>query len=159
MRLYHGTASTYLPAIESSGLAYTPSSAAKLASLTSYQWGDQEREDAKFQIQGLYLTADKATAEKFARLKANYLKARPGSLVWENPSYHGSQIGGWKTKDAQPPVAGAKPVVLELEIPDTFPLHDDEASGSATRAAYWTTSTIPASAIVKIDKVPALKNL
>jgi hypothetical protein len=140
MLLYHGTASTYLPSIQKNGLK--PSKTRIFQVETSY--GDRVPPTHP----GVYLSTSRETAEAFAILRASYLNALPGQKV-NFPLYQGF----YRSEDAPAPLGNAKPILLEIQIDDFSTLHVDE--DAASMEAYWHPGSIPASAIVKVDKLDA----
>lgn len=134
MILYHGTASTYLPSIEKYGLVPKPSHNFKVRNRFG-QGVPYHR--------AVYLTTSRETAENFATLRASYLNALPGERL------HFAPATFYKALDGPKPIGNAKPIVLEVNVPEDFELREDEQALSLE--AFWHPGTIPPSAIVKVD--------
>ena len=147
MIMYHGTASTYLPSIEAYGLKPQPSKNFKVINTEDYGVIPKTEH-------AVYLTTSRNTAEKFARLRASYLTAQPGHLVAEYPKdiFVGrTQLVYYKSPHGPKAIAGAKPVIIEVNVPQNIAtkLNDDEDAPSME--AFWYPGIIPPSAIVKVD--------
>jgi len=139
MRLYHGTASTYLPSIEKVGLVPTTPDRVFDIEVDSGA-GNPYTEHA------VYLTTDLNVAKMFAELRAAYLRATPGAHISE--AYGGMF---WKAPTAPKPVSDANPIVLALDVPENIAakLHRDDASPDQYQA-FWYPGIIPATAIKDI---------
>lgn len=147
MIMYHGTASTYLPSIEKLGLIPSPQNSFKVLDPESLAPNPPTE-------LAVYLTDSKEIAEKFARLRASYLRAKPGHIVAEHPKdLDAIQMVFYKDPHGPAPAPNAKPVVLSVDVPQDVArgLNDDEYTQSFDGGAFWYPGTIPPSAIVKID--------
>jgi hypothetical protein len=147
MILYHGTATPYLPSIILSGLKPQPGKNFKVIDV------DSLTANAPTEL-GVYLTDSREIAEKFARLRASYLKAKPRHIVAEYPNRHDiSQMVYYKSPSGPAPIVDAKPIVLEVQVsPDVAKqLNEDEQTQLFGGGAFWYPGVIPPSAIVKVD--------
>lgn len=147
MRFYHGTVSTYLDGIMAEGLQPQQDKKwhAKFNKNDPFEQTFAEVEAGETYV---YISPDEWVAETFAISKANYLHAEPGTgfafrqRFWDEKMY--------KTNDGAQVDKLAKPVVLEIELPDDWKGAPDPRSAHA-----YITNPIPAKYIKKVIPVAA----
>jgi hypothetical protein len=106
-KMYHGTVDVYWHQILKEGLRPNLQNSWRIRFESGNKLRDFEEVDS------IFLTPLPEMARLFAISKANYLRAKPGEhfLFGDNPFMT-------KTEDA-PVIKDAKPIVLELAIPDS----------------------------------------
>ena len=137
MRFYHGTTSNYVQSILKEGLQVKPEQRWQVTLCNNFNPYESERGDHY-----IYLAEEMGKAEKYARMRAKYLKAPRASHIEMEDLYGGMDKAG----DA-PVVHNVHPVVLALDLPDYWPIEEDPHDWNA----YRTPRAIPAQYIHRLN--------
>jgi hypothetical protein len=143
MIVYHGTVKAYLSDILRDGLKPKPENAWRIRVSDEVPLiGGEELRDIE-PVEYVYVDKDFQISREFAENKADYLRAKPG---YKLKDFYG-------TKDKNAPMLRTSPIVLVLDLPDSYTLKVDPCSYTEGGLRYK--GNIPPSLIKKVIPVRA----